>query len=88
MGYHIIETLPWVDYKKVYEDTMAEAEARGFAKGLAIAEAKAKAEGKIEVVRSMLRFRAEKGFPESQTVELLLDIAISKEIIDSARASL
>ena len=82
MGFHIIETLPWVDYRKIYEDTMAEAEARGFAKGLA------KAEGKIEAVRSMLRFRAEKGFPESQTVELLLDMAISKEIIDSARASL
>jgi predicted transposase/invertase (TIGR01784 family) len=65
MTTNIVETIPWTNYREIFEkleeQARAEGEARGKAegeaKGKAKGEAKGKAEGKAEVARNLKKLK-------------------------------
>jgi predicted transposase YdaD len=82
MTTNIVETLPWIDYREVFEKIEARGEARGETRGEARGKMSGKRERDLEIALNAFR-NADSSV--STVVEVLKAAGIPGETIDAAR---
>jgi hypothetical protein len=82
MSTNIVETLPWIDYREVFQKVEERGRAIGEERGRAIGEERGKTTAQMEIALNAFRY-ARSSSP--QVVETLQNFGVLDEIIDAAR---